>query len=289
MATATEPLLQPPRLNRRRADRNEGRAARDRLSSMLVVAALLHGLVLLGVTFTSPGSRGGAMRGLEVLLVSEELPEAGDNADAAYIAQRSQEGSGNTQERLPAELPLDEPLPALNPNRPHPTLLEERYLTTAVPAMSSVYIEPTPEPELVLTQQQMEQLLVEAERLRLRGETREELYVSPDTRASRLAPWLDGWRQRVERIGTVPARQRDFSGSLVLEVVIHSDGQLRSSRIERSSGHPELDQAAREILRQASPFDPFPPDLARDFENLRFAYEWRFEGGRSTGSAVTLP
>lgn len=289
MATATEPLLQPPRLNRRRADRHEGRAARDRLSSMLVLAALLHGLVLLGVTFTSPGDRGGVRRGLEVLLVSEELPEAGDNADAAYIAQRSQEGSGNTRERLPAGLPGAEARPAPDPDRPQPAPQEERYLTTSVPALASVFIEATPEEEFVLTQQQMEALLAGAEALRLRGETREELYVSPDTRASRLAPWLDGWRQRVERIGTVPARQRGTSGSLVLEVVIHSDGQLRSSRILRSSGHPELDEAAREILRLASPFDPFPPDLARDFQNLRFAYEWRFEDGRSNGSAVTLP
>ena len=51
----------------------------------------------------------------------------------------------------------------------------------------------------------------------------------------------------------------------------------------------ELDEAARGILQLASPFDPFPPDLARDYRSLRFAYEWRFEGGRASGSSLRVP
>ena len=30
----------------------------------------------------------------------------------------------------------------------------------------------------------------------------------------------------------------------------------------------------------ASPFDPFPQDLARETRRLRFSYEWQFVGGR---------
>ena len=105
MSTAVDPLQAPQRPRRRRIDGFDGRVSRDRLSTMLVLAALAHGLVLLGVTFTAPGSKGDTPRGLEVLLVAEDLPEARENDDAAYIAQRSQEGSGNTRDRLPAELP----------------------------------------------------------------------------------------------------------------------------------------------------------------------------------------
>src|SRR5690606_16922563 len=93
------PVTPPQQMRRRRIDGFDGRTTRDRLSTMLVLAALLHGLVLLGITFNAPGSRGETRRGLEVLLVSEELPEAADNDDATYLAQRSQEGSGNTSER----------------------------------------------------------------------------------------------------------------------------------------------------------------------------------------------
>lgn len=292
MSTAPDPLLAAAQtqMRRRRMDGFDGRTTRDRLSTMLVLAALLHGLVLLGVTFTAPGGKGETRRGLEVLLVSEELPEAGDNPDATYLAQRTQEGSGNTQENEAAELPGAEPRPTepVPPAGSRP--LEQQLLATSVPALSTIQIEPVPEPELLLTQQELERLLAGDDTIRLRGDTQRQLYLSPDTRASRLAPYLDGWRRRIEQVGTmnfpVLARQRGLVGSLVLEVVIDDDGRLRSAHIERSSGHPELDDAAREILRLASPFDPLPPDIARDYRSLRFAYEWRFEGGRATGSSL---
>ena len=48
---------------------------------------------------------------------------------------------------------------------------------------------------------------------------------------------------------------------------------------KRSSGRKEIDQAALSILRLASPFDPFPPELRKQYDELRFAYEWQFLGG----------
>jgi protein TonB len=293
VSTASDPLLSPPRLHRRQLDGFAGRVSRDRLSSMLVLAVLLHGLVLMGVTFTAPGGRGDTQRGLEVLLVSDELPEARENEDAAYVAQRSQEGSGNTDERRATQLPGAPPTPETTQQQPPaPDRFEDPLLSTAAPALSSISIEAVPEPELLLTQQELERLLAGDESLVLRGENRDELFDSPDTRASRLAPYVDAWRNRVEQVGTVRfqtlARQLD-SGSLLLEVVINHDGRLRRASIVRSSGNPQLDEAAREILRLASPFDPFPADLARDYRTLRFAYEWVFEGGAPAGSAVRLP
>jgi outer membrane biosynthesis protein TonB len=41
----------------------------------------------------------------------------------------------------------------------------------------------------------------------------------------------------------------------------------------------ELDNAALQTLKLAAPFDPFPPDLARQHRVLRFVYEWRYTGG----------
>src|SRR6202161_252891 len=80
----------------------EGKApVRDRLFVMLFLAALAHGLVILGLTFNSSlGDKGGAP-GLQVLLVSDEVPEADRNDSATYLAQRTQLGSGNTQESVP--------------------------------------------------------------------------------------------------------------------------------------------------------------------------------------------
>jgi protein TonB len=293
VSPAPDPLVVPSRLYRRQVDGYTGRVSRDRLSSMLVLAVLLHGLVLMGVTFTAPGSRGDTPRGLEVLLVSDELPEARDNEDAAYMAQRSQEGSGNTDERRAPLLPGGPPTPESTRQQQAAERFDDPLLTTSVPALSAISIEAVPQPELALTQQELERLLAGDESLVLRGASREELFVSPDTQASRLAPYVDAWRRRVEQVGTVRfqtlVRQSGVSGSLLLEVVINHDGRLRRATIVRSSGNPQLDEAAREILRLASPFDPFPQDLARDYRTLRFAYEWVFEGGTASGTSVRLP
>ena len=44
----------------------------------------------------------------------------------------------------------------------------------------------------------------------------------------------------------------------------------------------DMDQAALDLVRLASPFDPFPADVRARYDTLRFAYEWRFlEGARS--------
>src|SRR5690606_20921372 len=190
MNAAAETVQAPQRMKRRRVDGFDGRTTRDRLSTMLVLAALLHGLILLGVTFTSPGGKGETRRGLEVLLVSDELPEAGENEDAAYLAQRSQEGSGNTREREAAQLPGADPQPAINPEPSMHSRYEDQLLVTSAPSLSTIQIEPAPEPELLLTQQELEILLSGDDTLRLRGDTQEQLFLSPDTRASRLAPYL---------------------------------------------------------------------------------------------------
>ena len=50
-----EPLAEPPRLARRRSDGTARRASpRDRLTTMIVLAALLHGMVILGITLSTP-------------------------------------------------------------------------------------------------------------------------------------------------------------------------------------------------------------------------------------------
>src|SRR5437879_13384858 len=70
----------------------------DRLLTMLFLAGLLHGLVILGLTFSASAGDRGSAPGLEVLLVSDELPEADKNPEATYLAQRTQLGSGNTRD-----------------------------------------------------------------------------------------------------------------------------------------------------------------------------------------------
>lgn len=295
MPSIAEPLPEPTRLTRRRADRMEGRQTRDRLTTMLVLAGLLHGLIILGISFSTPDTGGASSdRGMEVLLVSEELPEEKDNPSATYLSQRTQSGSGNTQDRRAARLPSQgQPGGPEQPQQQMEDPSEQLLTSNSGAAATAIQIQSLPEaPQRTAPASAQEQLQRSRDdELVLRGITRDELYISADTRASRLAPYLDSWRRRVERIGTINyprVAQRGMKGNPVIEVALQRDGKLRSARILRSSGHAEIDAAALDILRLASPFDPFPPDLARDYRSLRFAYEWQFEGGGGATS-VTVP
>src|SRR5580704_10458086 len=91
----------------------EGKApVRDRLLTTLFLAALLHGLVILGITFNTPASGRDAAPGLQVLLVSDEVPESEQNDSATYLAQRTQMGSGNTLESVSPRNPASKiPIP----------------------------------------------------------------------------------------------------------------------------------------------------------------------------------
>ena len=298
---AVEQFEPPARPQRRRSDGKDGRLSRDRLTTVLVLATLLNGLIILGVSFTAPGSGDSAVnRGLEVVLVPDELPEARRNDTATYLSQRTQLGSGNTQERLPAKLasaPGPQIPPGTRDSRPAGEV-SEQLLASSGQSRTRIQMLPLPDALAQLSPQEQLELQTAAaspgdDQLRLRGQNRDEYYLSADTRASPFAPYVANWVKRVERIGTVnypsAARQRGLTGNPLIEVVIEGDGRLRSARILRGSGHAQIDAAALDILRLASPFDPFPPQLARDYHTLRFAYEWRFEDGQPTGSVISLP
>jgi periplasmic protein TonB len=288
----------------------EGKApVRDRLLTMLFLAALLHGLVILGLTFNSSTSGTGAAPGLQVLLVSDEVPEAERNDSATYLAQRTQLGSGNTQEsvspRNPASsmpIPHQEDVPdgdSLNKQGDMAGAQAEQVVTTTGWTTRVHYLADSgnagssPDQPLLLEEQHANQPGPEDENgpATLRGPKREELWVTPDTRAATLAPYLDSWRRKVERVGTINyptvARQAGLKASPIVEVGIAANGTLDRAVIRQSSGYPELDNAALEILKLASPFDPFPPELAHEYRVLRFAYEWQFVGGHLQRGAVS--
>lgn len=290
----------------------EGRApVWDRLLAMLFFTALLHGVVILGLTFKSPIAGNDGAPGLQVLLVSDEMPAADRNDHATYLAQRTQLGSGNTREDVTPRNPAHAPLLPEQQGTPEGNALsaagqaagsqDRRVLTTS--AWSSVVRYMTDEgttgsgaaQPLLLDQQSSDRDGPDDPGpVRLRGPKRDELWVTPDTRASVVAPYLVAWRAKVERIGTLnfPAAAKRDAGnaSPVIEVAINADGRLDRAAIRRTSGDPELDHAALTILKLASPFDPFPPELAHRYRVLHFVYEWQFVGGRvATGTLTAAP
>ncbi len=282
---------------------------RDRLLTTLFLAGLLHAIIILGITFSANADGGTSAPGLDVLLVSDELPEGDSNDTATYLAQRTQQGSGNTRNAVPPRNRASSvPIPAqegtadgrsLGPMGSAAGSRSERVLTTLAWSAEVRYLMDSGESgttknaPALLTEQPSQQPGPQDETgpAQLRGPERDELWITPDTRASKLAPYLDAWRRKVEQIGTLNyptvAQNMGRRASPVLEVAIDSTGTLSRAVIRTSSGYPELDQAALSILKLASPFDPFPAELAKEYRVLRFAYEWQFVGGRVESGAVS--
>jgi protein TonB len=92
---------------------------KDRLLTTLFLAGLFHGIVILGVSFSVQSlARRDSLPTLEVLLISNRVPESPENPDADYLSQRSQEGSGNTLSQRRAESPQSSLVPIDNPGIP---------------------------------------------------------------------------------------------------------------------------------------------------------------------------
>jgi periplasmic protein TonB len=293
--------------------RREATSADDRMLTTLFLAGLFHLILILGVTFSLPSARdSGATPTLEVLLVSEALPESLRNDDARYLAQRTQQGAGNLSEagrsRVPtaANAPIDQAGErdgsTVDDDFAGPDGGEAEALAAATTASRISFTADAREPAETLPDRPRQMLAgreatlpssADDQELRLRGISSRELMVTPSTRQSDVAVYLDAWKRQVERVGTLnfpnEARRRGMSGSPVVEVALAADGRLAEARVRRSSGHAELDQAAIDILRLAAPFEAFPGELAARYDVLRFAYEWQFECGQLTGSTVRAP
>jgi protein TonB len=274
------------------------------------LAALFHGIVILGVTFSSGHDEdaGSDAAALEVVLVNDQAPSAAENRNARYIAQRTQLGSGNTLQGertlIPrsSTVPLDRSgIPGGNGLAAQPAGAEsgdDELLATHHPALKILYFASQP---VAAETAQLPQLLEKKPdlgmtpnddgiELRMRGEARHQLWIAADTRESDVAVYLDSWRRKIERVGTMNfpdvARRQKLSGTPVIEVTIGADGKLLQTVVRRSSGHAEIDEAAMRILKLAAPYDPFPSALNAKHDEIRIAYEWQFLGGASQGSSV---
>ncbi|MBX3704137.1 MAG: energy transducer TonB [Steroidobacteraceae bacterium] len=282
---------------------------KDRLTVTLFLAGLFHLIVILGITFAAPARDSSAVPTLEVLLTRSTLPETAANERASYLAERTQQGAGDPRTertRQPRAGTAAEDQPGDARGAPEQASAEE--LRGGDPRLLSRRdAEPRFTAEGELAQPLLPELPRElragvlspfagaddADDVELKGAARRELLVTPSTRQSEVATYLDAWKRRIEQVGTVhfpnEARRRHLSGNPVIEVVLADSGGLIRAGVLHSSGHAELDRAALEILKLAAPFEAFPAELGQRHDVLRFAYEWQFVDGRLAGSAIEAP
>jgi protein TonB len=107
-------------------------------------------------------------------------------------------------------------------------------------------------------------------------------FIGANTAEYRFAQYEEDWRVKIERIGSLnypPEARGRVYGNLRLTVSIRPDGNVESIELDRSSGLKVLDAAAFKIVRMATPFAVFPPDIRRDTDLLVITRTWFFGQG----------
>ncbi|MDP2793644.1 MAG: TonB family protein [Sulfurisoma sp.] len=261
---------------------------------------LLHG-ILLSIHFTFPDALSHAKeRALDVILVNSR--SATRPTDVQARAQANLDGGGNTDEDRRAATPL----PVSKQTKEGESLIDaqrrvtqleaqQREMMTQLKSQKAAPVAPgrnEPTPLAPLTPPNVSGLDLASSAMavaRLEGQISRQTeeynkrprkkFIGVRTEEYRFAQYVEDWRQKVERIGNLnypEAARGKMYGSLVLTVIIKADGTLDRVDINRPSGQKLLDDAARRIVQMASPYSPFPSDIARDTDILEITRTWTF-------------
>lgn len=267
----------------------------DRLLVMLMAAAILHAVLILGVRFELPKPEK-IRKSLEIALVRTPSHVAPEKAD--YLAAEHQFGSGEAEHKA---IPKAEPVPQTGkgrnitpaPNlarapevRPKPVLAQPKAEKKVLADTGSEVQTEVERPHITadMLSQQISEFSAEYNKSQTTQARHPRMvYInSVNAHKYKAAAYERDWQDKVERIGNLnypdEARRQNLSGGLLLSVGIKADGSLHSIQVRRSSGHAVLDDAAMRIVRLAAPFAPFPPELKDEADVLVVTRTWKFLG-----------
>ncbi|MDA0788982.1 MAG: energy transducer TonB [Proteobacteria bacterium] len=276
-------------------------SAMDRLTFTLFLAVVLHGVIILGVTFTQELNRP-STHTMEVTLAQHRSDNRPDKAD--FLAQFNQTGSGTLDEKkLTTTTNLSEfhdneiretlPVPVSRPSKrveraEHPVVTTTSQATQAATDHTK-YVVPEPTEGEDTGRKSLLERSLEIASLEARLDQQRQIYAkrprikrltSLSTASSIDAYYLNSWRRKIETIGNLnypsEARRQGLYGCLRLMVAILPDGALKDIEITASSGHQILDDAAVRIVKLASPFAPFPDELRQTTDVLEIIRTWQF-------------
>ena len=240
----------------------------DKLGFALFLAVVLHGLLILGISFSQEPSKTPS-RVLDVTLTRVPSTPRPDQFD--YLSDQNQHG------KPLAEKPEESAaLTAVPPPAVKDSSAQQTDANTLEPVQAALDHAPSESPRLALTPRAPS---------RVRRLSQVNAAASPD------AFYLRSWQRKIEAIGNLnypeAARRGGIYGSLRLLVAINANGSLREVRVLRSSGEPILDQAAQNIIRLAEPFPPFSEALLKTTDVLEIVRTWQFR--KNAGSVNVQP
>jgi protein TonB len=270
----------------------------DRFAVSILMALGLHAAILLGVGFvldfkplTHP------LETLDVVLVNWRSETKPDEVD--FLAQATQLGGGEStdatrpsQENTGAspgpadgEDPLDQQEQVSNvADAEREQILIEDETSAFSQQITSIEQPDTPLPSAATLMQESMTMAklqpgIQRDRESLSKLPRRK-WISANTRAYEFAAYMQAWVAKVERVGNLnypeEVRRLKLTGDLVMTVGINVDGSVESIDIQRSSGKPQLDNAATRIVRLAGPYSPLPDHINATVDVLHITRTWRF-------------
>jgi len=277
---------------------------RDRLSFTLFLAASLHAAIILGVGFSADLNMPESAT-VEVTLAQYSDDKAPEDAD--FVAQSNQLGSGTeaeiqeltaTQEADFSDSEFQEVIPEPAAALPDTRLERRELLTATISETDSVTTsDEVPLEELVSNSSSSDPTInalakeiaslearIAAEQQAKARQPRVKRLTSVSTKSADEAAYLNMWRQKVERVGNAnyPA---GIYGNLRMLVVLNYDGQLKDVRVLESSGYKQLDDTALRIVRIAAPYQDFPVEMRKKYDQLEIIRTWKFSrAGAELGS-----
>lgn len=277
----------------------------DRLSMTILLMAIFHGVVILGITFSDDDEKTETAPTLDVILVQAKKSTTPLQAD--YLAQISQDGGGNSdQKNRPTDMfsaPTLSETPGVAPEHSIASInkiqhINQQKIITQKQSDYSMQTDKHISKEQQATPPSEQTPDYQAEIARLAAEldkTTEELtkkprekFINSRTREHVAANYMRKWIDKVERIGNLnypdEAVRSKLSGTLIMDVMINDKGKLVKYTLQRSSGHKVLDDAARRIISLASPFDSFPEALKKQADIIHITRSWVFESDNSLSS-----
>ncbi|GHU10712.1 energry transducer TonB [Betaproteobacteria bacterium] len=241
-------------------------------------------------------------RGLEVILVNSHSTSKPDPKTVQALAQTNLDGGGNTDQERRAKT-------FLKPNQTAQDGDQLEQMRRRVEALEAEQRELLAQNSAIKTRQQEKDAfdtrfakpaegadLLESARAmaRLEAEIAKNIdeynkrprktFIGARTQEYRFAQYIEDWRQKVERWGTLnypEAARGKLYGTLTLTVTLNKSGEVLEINVDKPSPHKVLDDAAIRIVRMAAPYAPFPPAISRDTDQIVITRTWTFTRGDS--------
>ena len=283
----------------------------DLLSVTAFFSALVHAIIILGISFKLPDIKAleNTDNTLDVVLINTPNDEVPVESDTVSTSDNLGGGEDDKEASSPIPYRVVTPSPVQSIKKTatqesNNTKTPDQFITAQT---AEVAINKKPQQETKLqskpkttgedrvttkTQRQLERERLVAklsQSFEDYSKRPKKEFLSPTTSKHEAAKYLDDWRKKVVAVGNanypIQAKAKGIYGTLILTVEINRNGTIAAIQINNPSPHKILNDAAMRFVRNASPFDSFPDSINVDTDILVITRAFHFlENNRLSSS-----